>query len=174
MTTSEKVILVDDLDNVIGAEEKIKAHEKGLLHRAFSVFIFYQKDNKEPELLLQQRQFDKYHCAGLWANTCCSHPRPNEDTVKAGERRLFEEMGINVKLEKIGGFHYTVKFDNGLTENELDHVLVGFTDDKTVPFNKNEVNAIRWITIPELLQDLIDHPKKYAPWFTAALEVALK
>jgi diphosphomevalonate decarboxylase len=173
MTKEQQIILVDDSDNPIGVAEKMQVHQQGLLHRAFSVFIFYQ-GAEHPELLLQQRHFNKYHCGGLWTNTCCSHPNPNEAILAAGERRLFEEMGIQVKLSEAGGFRYLAKFDNGLTENELDHVLVGFVDDKAVPFNTDEVNAIAWVALPELLQDLINNPKKYTPWFAPALEVALK
>lgn len=173
MSEPEKVILVDNNDKPIGEAEKIAAHQQGLLHRAFSVFIFYNPDDGEPELLLQQRQFDKYHCGGLWTNTCCSHPQPGEAIIPAGERRLFEEMGIQIELKEAGGFHYIAKFDNGLTENELDHVLVGFAKHKEVPFNPAEVNAIRWVPLGELFQELIDTPKKFTPWFAPALEVAL-
>ena len=175
MPDKQKVILVDENDNPIGSEEKLVAHQQGLLHRAFSVFVFYQHDDeREPELLLQQRQTDKYHSGGMWTNTCCSHPRPDEQTIAAGERRLFEEMGIKLTLQEMGGFHYIAEFDNGLTENELDHVLIGFAENKDVPFNIKEVQAIEWIPITDLLNELIEDPKKYTPWFAPALEVALK
>src|SRR3990167_1228664 len=116
MTEAKKVILVDENDKPIGEAEKITAHQQGLLHRAFSIFVFYHPSNDEPELLIQQRQFDKYHCGGLWSNTCCSHPQPGEEIITAGQKRLFEEMGIQVELQEVGGFHYRVKFDNELTE----------------------------------------------------------
>lgn len=172
MSHKEMLVLVDEQDQTIGVEEKQLTHEKGLLHRAFSVFIFYE-GGVEPELLLQQRQQDKYHCAGLWTNTCCSHPRPIEDIVAAGERRLFEEMGLRIPLTRVGGFHYTAKLDNGLTENEMDHVLIGFTKEKAVNFNRSEVQAIAWMPISELLQDMTQHPAQYTPWFMPALEIAL-
>ncbi len=173
MSHKEMLVLVDEEDNPIGVEEKQLVHQQGLLHRAFSVFIFNQQA-EEPELLIQQRQKDKYHCANLWTNTCCSHPRPIEDIVAAGERRLFEEMGLKIELTRVGGFHYTAKFDNGLIENEMDHVLTGFTQEKAVPFNPAEVQAVAWVPLSVLLQDLINHPEKYTPWFAAALEVALQ
>jgi len=169
---SEYVILVDENDHPTGSEEKLKAHQDGLCHRAFSVFVFYMAE-KEIEILLQQRQFGKYHSGGLWTNACCSHPKPDEDTILAGERRLFEELGIQIKLKDVGGFHYIAKFENGLTENEMDHVLIGFSQNKTVDINPQEVNAVVWMPISELLQDLIDHPKKYTAWFAPALEIAL-
>lgn len=174
MSQEDLVILVDDNDTPIGVEEKLTAHKQALLHRAFSVFVFYHTEGNEPELLLQQRQHDKYHCGSLWTNTCCSHPHPGEEVEEAAKRRLKEEMGIEVKLERVGGFRYKATFDNGLTENEMDHVLVGFTKDKTVPFNKAEVSAIAWMPLSAVLQDLLDNPKKYTPWLSPALEVALK
>lgn len=174
MSSKKNIVLVDENDNPIGVEEKQLVHEKGLLHRAFSVFVFYHKDGEEPELLLQQRQADKYHCANLWTNTCCSHPLPIEDIIAAGERRLFEEMGMKVELTRVGGFHYITKFDNGLTENEMDHVLTGFSNTKEVNFNEIEVQAIAWVPISALLDDLIKQPKKYTPWFASALEIALQ
>src|SRR6476659_3208910 len=119
----EKVILVNIDDTPIGVMEKMEAHEKGLLHRAFSVLIF----NSQGELLLQRRALDKYHSAGLWTNTCCSHPRPDETIEGAANRRLNEEMGLDTELKPIFSFIYKVNFDNGLIENELDYVLVGQT-----------------------------------------------
>lgn len=170
--SEEKVVLVNQNDESIGTETKLKAHQLGKLHRAFSVFIFYSNDN-ELKLLLQQRHTDKYHSGGLWTNTCCSHPRPDEDIIAAGERRLQEEIGIAVTLTKAGNFQYQAKFENGLIEHEYDHVLVGMADSKTVEFNKKEISAIHWISISNLLDDLNKHPEKFTPWFKQALNIAL-
>jgi isopentenyl-diphosphate delta-isomerase len=123
------VILVDKNDNPIGEMEKIEAHEKGLLHRAFSVFIY----NKKNELMLQQRALTKYHTPGLWTNTCCSHQKVGESNVEAGQRRLMEEMGFTVPLEEKMSFTYKAPFDNGLTEHEFDHILVGYYNDEPNP-----------------------------------------
>lgn len=169
----DRVILVNENDEPIGSETKLKAHELGKLHRAFSIFVFCKK-NDELELLLQQRNPEKYHSGGLWTNTCCSHPRPNEDIISAANRRLKEEMGISVVLTKVGEFQYKAEFPNGLIEHEFDHVLIGFTDSKTVDFNKTEVSAINWVTIPDLITDLEKHPEKYTPWFKQALDIALR
>src|SRR3989344_7340032 len=116
------IILVDENDNQIGIEEKIKAHLDGKLHRAFSIFVF----NNKGELLIQQRALDKYHSAGLWTNTCCSHPKPEEQIIEAGHRRLKEEMEFDCELNEAFSFKYKAVFDNGLTENEYDHVLIGY------------------------------------------------
>ena len=135
MTATEYVILVDQTDQEIGIAEKLAAHLENRCHRAFSIFIFRYLNHPEqsPELLLQQRAFDKYHSGGLWTNTCCSHPRPGEAVLAAGERRLQEEFGIPASLRALGWFHYIAKFDNGLTENEVDHVLLGEIHPHTVP-----------------------------------------
>lgn len=168
----EKVILVDKNDHEIGVETKLIAHKQGLKHRAFSVFIFHEKSN-DPTLLLQQRQEDKYHCGGLWTNTCCSHPRSGENVITAGERRLAEEMGMHVKLTKAGEFQYRAAFDNGLIENEYDHVLIGFSSESTIHFNKDEVANIRWTNITTLLNELESQPEKFTPWLKEALLIAL-
>jgi len=170
--SEQKVILVNENDEPIGTESKLKAHELGKLHRAFSVFVFY-KNNDRLELLLQQRNPEKYHSGGLWTNTCCSHPRPNEDIISAANRRLKEEMGISVTLTQVGNFQYKAEFPNGLIEHEFDHVLIGFTDSKAVDFNKTEVIAIHWMTIPDLITDLENNSEKYTPWFKQALDIAL-
>ena len=134
MNENDFVVLVDENDNELGVMKKMLAHEKGVLHRAFSVFIF----NSKGELLLQQRANHKYHSAGLWTNTCCSHPRPNETIKDAAHRRLFEEMGMVCDLKIIDNFIYKANFDNGLIEHEFDYIIKGFSD--AVPaINKDEV-----------------------------------
>lgn len=169
----EYVILVDDHDNEIGLAEKGLAHEKNLLHRAFSIFIFRKKP--QLELLLQQRALHKYHSAGLWTNTCCSHPRPKESIIAAGERRLQEELGFTTPLINLGRFHYNVHFSNGLAENEIDHVLLGWIDDSThIHPHPDEVHAYRWISIAELQQELAAHPEQFTPWLEQALAIVVK
>lgn len=156
----EHVILVDEQDNPIGLMEKIEAHEKALLHRAFSVFAF----NDAGELLLQQRAADKYHSPLLWTNTCCSHQRDGETSLEAGKRRLQEEMGFACDLEEVFWFIYKAPFDNGLTEHELDHVLVGHFNG--VPeINPEEVEAYQWMSLPAVREDMAQHPEKYTEWF---------
>ena len=121
MISRNDLILVNNKDEQVGTMEKMEAHRKALLHRAFSVFIF----NTKGEMLLQQRAMSKYHSPGLWTNACCSHPRPGETTIAAAQRRLKEELGFVVPLQKAFDFIYTASFDNGLTENEFDHVFTG-------------------------------------------------
>jgi diphosphomevalonate decarboxylase len=170
--TNEKLILVDSQDHKIGEMEKMKAHKLARMHRAFSVFIFRQIGEKI-ELLIQQRNLDKYHSGGLWTNTCCSHPHPGEKVITAAKRRLKDEMGLQIKLELIGKFHYIAHFDNGITENEIDHVFVGIYNEEKIEVNPDEVNNFRWIDIPTLKQQIKAHPKKFTPWFNQALELAL-
>lgn len=171
--TKQFVILVNPSDHQIGKEEKILAHQHAMLHRAFSVFIFRERHG-QTELLLQQRSKKKYHGGGLWTNTCCSHPRPKENLLKSAEKRLKEEMGITVKLKKKGVFHYVAKLNNGLYENEIDHVFVGtYEDNKKIPINRKEVDNYRWVEVKKLKRDLIAHPKKYSPWLKQALALAL-
>lgn len=168
--SSEMVILVDEQDNNIGLEEKMRAHELGLLHRAFSVFIL-RKHEQRLELLLQQRQQNKYHCGGLWTNTCCSHPRVGETAVQAGERRLMEEMGMTAVLQEIGSFMYRAEFTNGLVEHEFDHVLVGMYNGEDIQFNTMEVQAYKWVTIADLKLDLAKNAHLYTPWLANALAI---
>lgn len=172
MTAIEQVILVDENDQAIGIAEKLTAHRENLCHRAFSIFIF----RKHPtlQLLLQQRASEKYHSANLWTNTCCSHPRPNEDILSAGERRLAEEMGIKTKLQSVGKFHYIAHFDNGLVENEIDHVLVGLIQDETFHPNREEVQDYRWISIEDLREELKTYPEKFTPWLEKALHLLIQ
>jgi len=159
------VILVDEQDNDIGVMEKLQAHQQGLLHRAFSVFIFNDKE----ELLVQQRALSKYHSAGLWTNTCCSHPRPNETIKDAANRRLFEEMGISCDLKIKTNFIYKTPFENGLTEHEYDYVLVGNTN-QNPQINKEEVENFKWMSILDIKNDIISNPHHYTSWFKIALE----
>lgn len=170
MTATEQVILVDKNDQPMGTAEKLKAHTDGLCHRAFSIFIVHKES--DIEVLLQQRALTKYHSPGLWTNTCCSHPRPGEDIVSAGERRLREEMGIETVLNWIGRFHYIAHFDNGLIENEVDHVLIGEVADKTFQANPKEVHDYRWISLSELKNEIATLPEKFTPWFKQALSLA--
>ena len=164
---TEYVILVDKHDQELGTEEKIKAHEKALCHRAFSVFIL----NDERKILLQKRQSNKYHCGGLWTNTCCSHPRPNEDTKTAAERRLYEEMGIKTELTYIDKFHYIAEFENGLTENEVDHVFYGTVHDDNFTVNPDEVSDKKWVSFEELSNLLNQYPDQFTPWLKPALVI---
>jgi len=161
----EQVILVDEQDRQIGLMEKIEAHEKAVLHRAFSVFIL----NEKGELMLQQRAYDKYHCGGLWTNTCCSHQRDGETTLEAAKRRLFEEMGFVTELKEKFSFIYKAPFDNGLTEHELDHVLVGFYEG--VPkLNPKEAASWKWIAIEDVKSQIKTKPEKFTPWFKIIFE----
>jgi isopentenyl-diphosphate delta-isomerase len=154
------VILVDELDNELGIMEKLEAHEKALLHRAISVFIF----NSKKELLLQRRAFGKYHSEGLWTNTCCSHPLPGETTIEAGKRRLMEEMGMTCDLSNSFSFIYKAEFENGLTEYELDHVLVGYSDE-TPHLNPEEAISFQWMSLPQLKEEIQHKPHHYTEWF---------
>ncbi len=156
----EYVILVDENDQEIGTMEKQEAHEKGLLHRAFSVFVF----NENKELLLQQRALTKYHSAGLWTNTCCSHPRVGETIENAAHRRLMEEMGFDCELSTKTSFIYKAAFENGLTEHELDHILVGNFNGE-INFNPTEVKNFKWIALEELQVDLLQNNQNYTAWF---------
>lgn len=156
----EQVILVDEQDNQLGLMPKMEAHEKAVLHRAFSVFIF----NDQGELMLQQRAADKYHSPLLWTNTCCSHQRDGETSLEAGKRRLMEEMGFTADLEEVFWFIYKAPFDNGLTEHELDHVMIGYYNDAP-NINREEVEAYKWMTLEAVKEDMELHPDLYTAWF---------
>ena len=156
----EQVILVDEQDNPIGLMEKIEAHEKALLHRAFSVFVF----NSKGELMLQQRAAEKYHSPLLWTNTCCSHQRDGETSLEAGKRRLQKEMGFVCELEEVFWFIYKAPFDNGLTEHELDHVMVGKFEGEP-EINKEEVEAYKWMPLEDVKNDIEKQPEIYTEWF---------
>ena len=161
--TMNEVILVDNNDVAIGSMDKMEAHEKALLHRAFSVFIF----NSRGEMLLQQRADKKYHSGGLWTNACCSHPSPGEDTDKAAARRLKEELGFTVDLKKAFTFTYRTDFENGLTENEFDHVYTGIYDGRIVA-DVDEVKSYRFIPMHEIEISIGCDPAKYTSWFVIA------
>lgn len=154
------VILVDENDNPIGTMPKMEAHEKAMLHRAFSVFIL----NANDEVLLQQRANDKYHSAGLWTNTCCSHPHPGEDTLGAARRRLKEEMGMEADLQFVFKFMYMAPFDNLLTEHEIDHVFIGKTDQLPV-INPEEVASYKYMKPEDIKLDMEQNPQSYTVWF---------
>lgn len=159
----DEVILVNEHDEQVGTMEKMEAHEKAVLHRAFSVFIFNDKD----EMLLQQRALSKYHSGGLWTNACCSHPKPGEETIAAAKRRLNEELGFNTDIQKVFDFVYKTVFENGLTEYEFDHVYVGSFNEAIDP-NPVEVMDISYMTMDEIKQSLLDQPEKYTAWFHIA------
>ena len=154
------VILVNKKDEHIGLMPKLEAHEKALLHRAFSVFIFNDKN----ELMLQQRALNKYHSPGLWTNTCCSHQREGESNIEAGKRRLNEEMGFVTDLEETISFIYKAPFDNGLTEHEFDHVMVGYYNDEP-KINLDEVVNWKWMLLEDVKTDIGTHPEFYTEWF---------
>ena len=156
----EHVILVNEKDQEIGLMPKLEAHQKAVLHRAFSVFIF----NSENELMLQQRASNKYHSPNLWTNTCCSHQRSGESNIQAGTRRLYEEMGFTTSLKEITSFIYKAPFDNGLTEHELDHIMVGYYNEDPV-INSDEVEDWKWMKIEDVKQDIILNPNIYTAWF---------
>jgi len=165
----ENVILVNELDEVVGEMEKLEAHQKSLLHRAFSVFVF----NSKNQLLLQKRDDKKYHSGGLWTNTCCGHPRPGEKTRTAAERRLKEEMGFTVTLIKKFKFIYKAEFENGLTEYELDNVLFGKYNDFPEP-NPTEVSDWKYMDWSKVLEDVDASPQSYTVWFKICLDKITK
>jgi len=156
----EQVILVNENNEQIGLMPKMEAHEKAVLHRAFSVFVFNDKN----ELMLQQRALDKYHSPGLWTNTCCSHQRDGETNIEAGKRRLQEEMGFVTELEESISFIYKAPFDNGLTEHEYDHVLLGKFNDAPI-INPEEVADWKWMPLQDVKDDIEKSPEYYTEWF---------
>lgn len=157
---NEKVILVDEDDKEIGIKEKQQAHIDGNLHRCFSIQIF----NSKGEQLLQKRAKHKYHSGGLWTNACCGHPCQGEDTKKAAERRLIEELGISCNLQKKTIFSYHAEFSNGLTENEIDHLFTGISDNNPI-LNLEEAEEYKWISKEDLKEDMKNHPENYTIWF---------
>ena len=165
----ELVVLVDQNDKKIGIEEKLKAHQEGELHRVFSIFIF----NPQKQLLLQRRSLSKYHSAGLWTNTCCSHPRESEGYEEAGQRRLEEELGFTCILKYIGKFQYQANYKDIGAENELCSVLVGEYDGE-VNVDPKEANSFKWVDFKELKKDVLGNPDKYTPWFKIELDKFFK
>lgn len=161
----EMVILVNENDQQVGLMPKMEAHEKGLLHRAFSVFVF----NDKKELMLQRRALGKYHSPGLWTNTCCSHQREGESNIEAGMRRLQEEMGFSIPLEDNISFIYKAPFDNGLTEHEYDHILLGsFNGQPNI--NPDEVDQWKWMSLEDVQADIEKNPQIYTAWFKIIFE----
>lgn len=158
-----QVILVNEADEPKGSMDKMQAHEQGLLHRAFSVFIF----NNDGYMLLQQRAFGKYHSGGLWTNACCSHPLPQEDTMVAARRRLVEEMGFTTDLEKAFSFIYKTEFDNGLIEHEVDHVFTGVYEGE-ISAHPDEVNNYAYHSMQHIRQSIESEPHLYTSWFKIA------
>jgi isopentenyl-diphosphate delta-isomerase len=156
----EQVILVNEQDEPIGLMNKMEAHEKAVLHRAFSVFVL----NDNNEVMLQQRAHHKYHSPLLWTNTCCSHQRAGETNIEAGKRRLFEEMGFETELKELFYFIYKAPFDNGLTEHELEHVMIGYYNDAPV-INLDEVESWKWMPIEAIKDDMLANPNSYTVWF---------
>lgn len=166
----EKLILVDEMDNEIGSEEKMEVHKTpGKLHRAFSIFIF----NSVGEMLIQRRAKTKYHSGGLWSNACCSHPRKGESLEHAIHRRLKEEFGFDCEMKEIFSFIYRVDFENGLSEYELDHVFVGKFDGVPNP-NPKEIEEWKWVDTEELKRDIKKNPEEYTPWFRISLDRVLE
>lgn len=161
----EKVVLINEADEVLGLMDKMQAHENGLLHRAFSVFLF----NKEGEMLLQQRAAGKYHSPLQWTNACCSHPRENETYVQAAKRRLLEELGIETDLEEKFKFLYKANVGENLWEHELDHVFCGIYEGG-FNLNSDEVAAVRYVTMDELTGEMQAHPERFTEWFKIILE----
>jgi isopentenyl-diphosphate Delta-isomerase len=159
----QMMILVDEHDNEIGLLPKMATHEQGLLHRAFSIFLF----TNNGDMILQQRASSKYHSPNLWTNACCSHPLQHESIESAANRRLKEELGIEVDIEKIFSFIYKASLENGLTEHEFDHVLIGQYDDEIV-FNDSEVRAIQYISIDALNKKIEQEPQQFTAWFLIA------
>jgi len=161
----EKVILVNEKDEPIGLMPKMEAHEKALLHRAFSVFVM----NAKGETMLQQRAKDKYHSPLLWTNTCCSHQREGESNIDAGKRRLMEEMGFTTDLKELFNFVYKAPFDNGLTEHEFDHVMVGYFEGEP-NINPDEVADWKWMQPKDVKKDIAENPNEYTEWFKIIFE----
>ncbi|GLU54178.1 isopentenyl-diphosphate Delta-isomerase [Dyadobacter frigoris] len=167
----DKIILIDKDDNEIGVMEKIETHRLGLLHRAFSIFLF----NENGEMLLQQRALSKYHSAGLWSNACCGHPRPNELTKQAAIRRLGEELGFETNINKVFHFCYHASLDNGLIENEFDHVFIGKYDGIINP-NIDEVHSWKYDSLENIKRDImsVETSNLYTVWFKIAFTELLE
>jgi isopentenyl-diphosphate delta-isomerase len=163
--SNEKVILVNEKDEQIGLAEKLQAHESGQLHRAVSVFVF----NKKGELLIQKRASNKYHGAGLWTNTCCTHPRDGETSEACAVRRLKEEMGIDAKVKEQFSFVYKAEVENGLIENEYDHVFFGVYDGE-IMLNPDEAEDCTFVSLDKVFTDAANNPEKYSIWFRIIID----
>lgn len=162
----EKVVLINKEDKVLGLMGKQEAHEKGVLHRAISIILF----NKKGEILLQQRADSKYHWAGIWSNAVCTHPRENETYIAAANRRVYEELGVSTVLKPVFYFIYkATDVESGLTEHELDHVFIGNYEGE-IPFNTNEVKAVRWISKTALDNEMEENPERFSFWFKIILK----
>tara|TARA_R110000868_G_scaffold353876_2_gene615074 strand:- start:26487 stop:27071 length:585 start_codon:yes stop_codon:yes gene_type:complete len=182
------VVLVDSNDTPIGEMEKLEAHEKGLLHRAFSVLFIRKNINNNYEVLLQQRALGKYHCGGLWSNTCCSHPRIDESILQATKRRIPEELGLDSKIleqinfQSIGTFIYKADLDHNLIEHEFDHVILGFMpenpnfndNDILNNINPNEIAEVKWVELKSSIKDVEQDPSHYTPWLEKVLNLTLE
>lgn len=163
-----KVVLVDQNDQTVGEMDKLLAHERGELHRAFSIFIF----NSRGDMLIHQRAADKYHGGGLWTNACCSHPQLHEDLEQGALQRLQFEMGLVCPINPLFSFIYHAKVENDLIEHEFDHVFVGYSDDTPLP-NPAEVQDFRWISVSKLQEEIRTLPEKFTYWFKSALDQVL-
>ncbi len=161
-----KVILVDSNDEYKGEMEKMEAHQKGLLHRAFSILIF----NTKGEMLIHRRSESKYHSPKLWTNACCSHPQPNENIIQSAKKRLMQEMGIQADLKFLFKFEYRTDFENGLIEHELDHVFVGITDNLP-EINPSEVSEYKYISMNQLVESLNTSPENFTFWFKKIMDI---
>lgn len=164
----DQLILVDIFDRQTGTGKKLAVHQKGRLHRAFSVFVY-----RGNEMLLQKRSSEKYHSGGLWTNACCSHPRPGEELAGAIKRRLREELGIALPVKELYSFVYRAQFENGLTEYEYDHVFLGEYEGDVL-LNEEEASEIRWVDMDRLAEDLWEHPEQYTAWFLIAAPQVLR
>jgi len=160
------VVLVDEDDRQVGVREKQRAHLDGALHRAVSVFVF---DSTGRKMLLQQRALGKYHSGGLWSNACCSHPAPREAALDAAHRRLVEELGFDCPLEFAFSFIYRADVGESLVEHEFDHVFIGRCDATTVP-HPDEIAAVEWVDVRDMLDNLKTRPERYSPWFGIAID----
>jgi isopentenyl-diphosphate delta-isomerase len=165
MLMSETIILVDEEGNQVGTGEKLEVHRAGLLHRAFSIYVF----NNKGEMLLQERALGKYHSGGLWTNTCCGHPRVEEEIEPAAHRRLMEEFGFECELSEISTFRYKVALDHGLTENEFLHVFIGHGNVLPQP-NPEEIGNWKWVSVLEVTKDIANHPQHYTEWFKLIMQ----
>ena len=159
------IATVNSNDQILDSKPKTEVHRKGLLHRAFSIFVF----NSRGEVLLHQRSIGKYHSPGLWTNTCCSHLPENLSMEETIHQRLEEEMGFDTELNFVGKFHYQVNFDNGLAENEIDHIYIGFYNNNPKP-NPTEVASYKWVLLNDLIQDVEQNPNNYTYWLKHILE----